>query len=262
MSKKILLQLRPKAKTISLSCAESCCYTLMRPDIVYTIINNLENSRIAYITMCAGGGAGGVGCISGIYFISGGGGGAGCTIQHKPVLIKPNQQLHIKLGRGGVASKNRNGEKSYLRLVELDRIVYELSLDGGKNGHPLLCELEKDKQFTIESTTGGLGGQSKLKECLSGCDGKKGLIGIPSQMVSLGGSGGCNVLELGGDGGANVVCEGGYGGNNSNIDIIGGNGMYGSGGGGSCPLSNHQIPQLSGNGGDGFATVQICCEII
>ena len=260
MSKKTLLQLRPKAKTISFSCAESCCYTLVQPDIVYTFINNLEETRMAYITMSAGGGAGGVGCISGIYFISGGGGGAGSTVQQKPVLIRPGQQLYIKLGRGGVSKENRNGERSYLRLVELDRVVYELSLEGGKNGHPLLCEL--DRHVMIDGTNGGMGGQSRLKECLSGCNGKKGLVGIPSQMVCLGGTGGGNIFEQGGDGGANLVCEGGCGGNNGGIDIIGADGMYGSGGGGSCPLSNHQIPQLSGNGGNGFASLQICCEII
>jgi hypothetical protein len=259
----IHLKPKPPSKTITLSCLETCCYTLRKTNLVYTFINNLTEPKMLYVTMSAGGGAGGIGRVVRGYFISGGGGGAGSTVRLKPVQLNPQQQLHVKLGRGGIAKSGLNGETSYLRVVQGEMVVYELILAGGRNGHPLSIDIKNPQVVYEHETKGGAGGRSRLHDSLSGQSGQEGVIGIPSQLVALGGQGGNNSFEQGGNGGGNGLGMGGCGGNNPpNVDIIGQDGQFGSGGGGSCPLSNHELEKLSGHGGDGFAMIQFCCESI
>lgn len=245
--------------------------TISNTNAIYTIVNDLDINCMLYITMTSGGGAGGIGKIMGNLFISGSGGGGGSSILNKPLHIAPNQYLCIKLGKGGSAKNNQNGENSYLKLNdENNDILYELVMEGGKNGNPSICDIDSLHINYEQDINGGLGGNnnlscgsgSKINNYLSGQNGCSGQIGIPSQLVAIGGTGGSSHLEKGGNGGGSFLCSGGYGGNSGNTpNIIGQNGRYGSGGGGSVPLSNHNIDKLSGDGGNSIAFIQICKNI-
>lgn len=221
--------------------------------IVYTDTTNIksykieENICMILVTMVAGGGAGGIGFIKDMFYYSGGGGGAGSCCIKKPIHVVIGTILNIKVGKGGNLNTNMNGEDSYIEFIHPSGKKTTLVTVGGNNGYSsLLMELNVD---------GGKGGKSDLCGVFDGCDGSNGTISIPSAFSAVGGNGGSSIFYKGGNGGGNYFNNGGLGGDI--INIIGQDGQFGSGGGGSAPKSNIDITQkLSGNGGDGMVIIE------
>ena len=263
-------------KIYRLSCLDQCCYTLTNTTYIYSFYNDLDSKKMIYLTGASGGGAGGIGNIKGMYFISGGGGGAGCAISNYPLYLEPSCILTVKIGKGGNAKLMEHGNRTYIQITDIEGVIYKSTiLEGGKNGLPSYQMVKS--QNTNASTSknchviindriclGGLGGKIQLTCANNGNSGDPGILGLPSQNVSTGGCGGNSFFDQGGNGGGNLVAPGGFGGNKGpcKFNILGSNGFWGSGGGGSCPLSNFDRPQLSGNGGDGFVKLDFCCKII
>jgi hypothetical protein len=118
---------------------------------------------------------------------------------------------------------------------------------GGTNAKPSRnCETEVDR---------GKGGTIDMMCINNGTDGEDGQITFPSQLMANAGNGGSTSFNKGGEGGTNYFANGGNGGDRSNM--IGSNGMVGSGGGGSVARLNLDFTQrTSGDGGDGFILIE------
>lgn len=218
-----------------------------------------EDINIIWVTMVGGGGSGGIGCINGVTYYSGSGGGAGTTIIHKPIKVHKGATLLIKVGKGGTANTNCDGQSSSITIMSNggENIVKTnggeniVEAPGGENGFPKVTNANIEPVTFIESVEPGSGGINILNLSFSGEDGDPGSISLPSQTVSNTGDGGNSSFFVGGNGGQNSFELGGRGGTSENL--IGGDGQFGSGGGGSCPKNHIDMnSQLSGNGGDGF----------
>ena len=205
---------------------------------------------LMFVTIIGGGGAGGIGYIKNMYYYSGGGGGASACFIKKPIEVKKGSILKIKVGKGGNINCCRDGEDSFVEILTCDNNKNIVCVEGGKNGKSSLCFDGK--------VDGGKGGKNSYNKCFDGKDGKNGSISIPSQFLCYGGMGGNSHFYLGGDGGGSYFSLGGNGGNGGNsANIIGCDGKYGSGGGGSAPKCNiDKNEKLSGDGGDGIVIIE------
>jgi hypothetical protein len=209
-------------------------------------IDHDKQYSYAFITMTGGGGAGGVGFIDGLFYYSGGGGGGAASIINKPVKIYQGCVFKIKVGAGGSQSHNRHGSSSCITVIYPDCTRIKITAMGGCNACPTLAH------ETV--TCGGCGGISDLTEINNGNDGAPGVLSIPSQMCACGADGGSSSLYEGGAGGGSYFMIGGRAGNQKSL--IGCDGKYGSGGGGSAPRMVFN-KKLSGNGGDGIIIINL-----
>jgi hypothetical protein len=240
-----------------------------------------EKINLIFVTIVGGGGAGGIGYCSNNYFYSGGGGGAGACVIKKPVKVEPNLIIYVKVGKGGNAKERKHGENSSIRFC-MKSDDNKIKTKGGKNGYPRLnddCSLElkidggEGGELCYPFLSGCDGEDGKMiptkschnnyykcyKKCdynFPGKDGCDGEISFPSGPTSCPGNGGCSLFYDGGCGGTNYFSEGGKSGNHNNP--IGCDGIYGSGGGGSCPKYKLNFcKKLSGNGGDGMVIIEL-----
>jgi hypothetical protein len=210
-------------------------------NLIHTIIIP-KNIDFIYLTMVAGGGAGGIGHINNMFYYSGGGGGSGAALINKPIMVEEGDIINIKVGKGSDIRNDIKGENSYIEIINKGIIT----VSGGENGYPSLTK--------CANISGGKGGESHL--CmLKGCDGKNGITSLPSFASAIGGNGGSSIFFEGGKGGGSYFDEGGCGGSIGNL--IGKDGHHGSGGGGSCPKTNINMDMyVSGNGGDGIVIIE------
>lgn len=273
--------------------------------MVYTDTSKIHNLIIdadiemLFLTIVAGGGAGGIGFVKDMYYFSGGGGGAGACYIKKPIKASKNTLLKIKVGKGGYLKgchKSEHGEDSFVEIFHpqlsctsctsctssdsYSNTIHccdchnqrcELILTkGGKNAHPnnnqVSCYLNNNNDIDMccVEISGGKGGVNDFK-CFDGDDGGDGCVSVPSQFAASGGNGGCSCIYEGGCGGGNYFNNGGAGGNylsssdRSGCMIIGSDGKFGSGGGGSAPKINIDFKKkLSGYGGDGIVIIEWC----
>jgi hypothetical protein len=203
--------------------------------------------QFIYITMVAGGGAGGIGYYENMYYYSGGGGGSGACLIKKPINVIENTIINITVGKGSDVRYDFCGGDTIIELIYPCLKTEIIKVNGGQNSNTL--ETYKNKIIK-----GGKGGDGYNK-CFSGNNGEDGIISVPSFVSANGGNGGGSVFCNGGTGGGNYVSLGGEGGNIHNL--IGSNGKFGSGGGGSCPrILIDKNNQLSGNGGNGFVIIE------
>jgi hypothetical protein len=238
------------------------------PTKVYTITYTNKNPKTILITAVGGGGAGGVGNIVGQYYYSGGGGGAGaCIIQHPVKLIK-DTIITINVGQGGCSKSGAIATDSYIEIKYPNgdkEIIIASHGECGKSTCDKIIKMNKmyngstniTMEILNEYIQPGSGGISKIQKILDGQDGMPGNISIPSFISLIGGAGGNSVLYVGGTGGSNLMSSGGLGGTKETL--IGYDGSYGSGGGGSLPisfLSTHDTNEkYSGNGGNGIVII-------
>ena len=248
-----------------------------------------KDINLIFITIIGAGGAGGMGCVKDMYYYSGGGGGAGSCYIKKPVEVRNGTILNIKVGKGGTIKDNLDGEDSYVEVNNLYTDNAIVVAQGGKNGclsyTNALCCMDGTCE-NIHIVCGGSGGKNNTcVTCFDGCDGDPGQISVPSQFAANGGNGGTSHFYNGGNGGGNYFNSGGIGGNYLNLNnnviitnpndpvypvnpvypinvddiIVGKDGKYGSGGGGSAPRLNIDInAKLSGDGGNGFVMIEWC----
>jgi hypothetical protein len=223
-----------------------CCkmiYTDTTQIHKYVIKNDI---KFIYLTMVGGGGAGGIGFIQNMYYYSGGGGGSGACVINKPICVEIGTIIKIKVGKGSDARFDLCGENTYVEILYPNLTKITVCASGGRNGRPSSIE--------DPNVDGGCGGKSYL--CmLKGCRGKDGTISLPSYTSANGGDGGSSIFYKGGDGGCSYFSDGGLGGTVTNL--LGENGKFGSGGGGSCPKSNiDRTNRISGLGGDGVVIIE------
>ena len=248
----------------------------------YSKISNIiveEDYKTVFVTAIAGGGAGGFGFVDNFYFYSGGGGGAGACCIKKPYPVKKGSIINVKIGKGGSAHNKINGDNTQVTIYYTKDETYECLLNGGENGHPKLCDnisqtnittvngqknitmandqknitIVNDQPCTIQ-VDGGQGGTNHT-DLLKGESGFSGNIALPSNIRAIGGNGGSTFMYEGGNGGGNYFHQGGASGNINTI--IGSDGLYGSGGGGSAPKSNLNFEEkISGIGGNGIVIME------
>lgn len=208
------------------------------------VINN--DIKFIYLTMVGGGGAGGVGFVKNIYYYSGGGGGSGACVINKPISVTIGTIITITVGKGSDARYDLKGGDTFIEILYPDLRKEVILVNGGKNGNPLIeCN---------QSVKGGEGGSNYL--CIfKGCNGHDGLISLPSYACANGGNGGSSCFYKGGNGGSSYFNSGGNGG--CIVNLLGENGVFGSGGGGSCPKSKINLEcRISGCGGDGIVIIE------
>lgn len=233
------------------------------PDQVYEFQINCVN--VCFLTMVAGGGAGGIGFIKDIKYYSGSGGGSGACIIKRPIKIKKCSILRVKVGKGGTLMTN-NGEDSEVEIINCGTISECIKVFGGCNGSPSYEEVEYYRTHDIPSDKvffGGCSGKHDQCDTFSGRKGADGNISYMSQLLLSGGCGCSNIFMSGGKGGSSIFMVGGSGGlckSITNYDknlLIGCDGKFGSGGGGSCArLKPNYSEKLSGNGGNGFILIE------
>lgn len=248
--------------------SNSCkkCLVFDEPGKCYT--HTVEcDAQYIFITMVGGGGAGGVGHVVGSYYYSGGGGGGSACIVNKPVKVGCGYILNIYVGVGGSQNPFQEATTSTIEIVSPYGDTVCVSAAAGSNAYPTMC--------CEQNVCGGDGGSSgtettefnninnniinntNLINVANGNNGQNGVTSIPSQMSAYGGKGGSTMLYTGGAGGGTYFASGGTGGNS--VVLIGQDGQYGSGGGGSAPKSTvNKTEKVSGNGGDGVIIVQFC----
>lgn len=227
---------------------QKCCqksFYFTDPNIVHKYVS--DSNTIIFITMVGGGGAGGIGFIDGYYYYSGGGGGAGSSYIKKPLQVYVGTILYITVGSGAKIHRDLNTD-TVIEIIHPDRQKETLIAKGGQNGCPSL----KYEQCV----DGGLGGISQCCPVFSGRNGFPGRISIPSQISAAAGNGASSILYEGGVGGSSYFSVGGQSGQIN--QIIGQDGQFGSGGGGSAPkLVIDQSQKLSGDGGNGIVIIEI-----
>lgn len=240
------------------------CFTKKEKIYYYKIPQNIN---LIFLTMVAGGGAGGIGYCGNQYFYGGAGGGAGSCIIKKPIYIDYESELIVKVGCGGKSNVGKNGEDTYIEY-SYKNCKKKICVKGGENGHPKLIDICEKKLST--EITGGCGGKKCYPDLSGSCgsDGKliigynfggvcgcNGNISYPSGPTTKPGDGGCSLYEEGGLGGHNYFASGGLCGNINNP--LGEDGVFGSGGGGSIPKYNLDFcSKLSGDGGDGIVIIE------
>lgn len=213
--------------------------------------------KFIFVTLVGGGGAGGIGYIDNMHYYSGGGGGSGACIINKPVEVIKGTIIKIYVGNGGSQITNKNGEDTYIKIINNNTIDnYIIIAKGGENGNPKPPLHNGGLNFNYDSITiveGGHGGY--VEYCIGkGVNGENGIISIPSFISTRGGDGGSSLYYRGGHGAGNYFTNGGMGGTLTNL--IGESGKYGSGGGGSAPKTIIDYSQrLSGDGGNGIVII-------
>ena len=238
--------------------------TINQQPIIYSVPTGKEdeiivtdpNAKFAIVNMVGGGGAGGIGYVNNQYYYGGGGGGGAASLVSKPIPVTVNTIITIYIGKGGSQVTGQDGEASYAIFKYPDNKILTFKVNGGMNGHPLLSEIinlstprslnthSRDIQLQDMSVDGGGCGMTTVWAGIQGQPGIDGIITIPSQIPAIGSPGG-----------ASAFGEGGLGGMNNYDHIIGQNGTYGSGGGGSAPQLVIDETNVSGNGGDGLVTI-------
>lgn len=199
------------------------------------------------ITLCAGGGAGGTGCIKNGILYSGNGGGAGGSCLKKPVvIINPAREditIKTKIGKGGNKDNPDGGDTSICIYVG-SKLIFKHTAHGGKRGNN-----SSDK-------CGGRGGNCATNEMFGGYNGQQGSITLSSIGKVIGGNGGNSAFSEGGLGAyqANPFKTDdidGYEQPDNTTNPKGLDGYQGSGGGGSIPGIDD--PSIGGNG---FAIIE------
>lgn len=251
------------------------------PTQITTLKYNCESPKMIFITAVGGGGAGGVGFVCGSwYYCSGGGGGAGSCIINYPVKLVKGTTLTIHVGCGGDATKCSDATDSYVTVTYPDNTTIDVRAYRGENGIATVTNMyswmnnssqnvhtdinDENKMSYAQHLVsyddllrlikGGKGGKA-LTQTLIGEPGYDGQIAIPSFATTQGGTGGSSLLYTGGMGGSNMFSVGGAPGSIDNL--IGQDGKYGSGGGGSTSLLSRSITgnKYSGNGGNGIVII-------
>lgn len=197
-----------------------------------------DKDQFMFVSLTAGGGAGGVGYINDFYYVGGGGGGAGGAILKRPYKLKKGTIVEMIVGNGGSWDTFPDGEESRVVIKYPDGEVIELSVPPGLHGYPegsLARSLARSPTPPSINVDGGKGGCGTCNNyVISGNDGIPGMISMPSLPPAIGSPGGGNIFADGG--------------------IRNKNGIYGSGGGGSDP----QIGiNSSGNGGSGIVIIEL-----
>ena len=217
------------------------------------IFNLTNNVCIIFVTMVAGGGCGGRGIATDKYCISGGGGGGGGGLIKMPINVDANSQIILNVGKGGSLHDNIHGLDTSIIIV-YKGLTRKYIISGGKSGTPINQNNIDQKIFI-----GGDGGIADISKCFSGSPGTDGGIILNSQCNISAGEGGNSSFSVGGEGGNSFFYVGGIGGISNvsgiNINPIGKDGSFGSGGGGSAPLFEGLNPD-SGKGGDGFVIIE------
>ena len=233
---------------------DTCC-KCENGKIVYTDITKTHifvidfDITCIFITMVGGGGAGGVGCVKGMYYYSGGGGGSGGALIRRPIQVTKGTIINITVGKGSDIRFDNFGGNTTVELVYPNGDKETIVVYGGENGKPVCDDTENPP-----NVTGGKGGEG-ISCNLKGCDGDDGTISLPSYISANGGNGGSSIFFKGGNGGSSYFTIGGKGGDIDNL--LGSNGYLGSGGGGSCPKSIIDITtRISGLGGDGIVIIE------
>jgi hypothetical protein len=185
--------------------------------------------------MTGGGGAGGVGHIQDMYYYAGGGGGSAASIINKPIPVLAGDILNVTVGKGSDLRYNLVGGESIVEVLRGNAINEILIVGGGSNGSPNIS--------LSLNVSGGRGGVTSVYG-INGFNGEDGMISMPSFRIAKPGTGAPSLFYPGGVGG-------------NAINPLGGNGLWGSGGGGSVPQSVVNFnAQVSGNGGDGVVILQ------
>lgn len=239
------------------------------PTKKYSFKYTRDEPKIILVTAVGGGGAGGIGNVINNYYFSGGGGGAGACVIQRPVKLVKNTIITVRVGKGGNSKYGSKATDSYVkfRFPDCTKILI-IAKHGecGKSTYEKICELHElydhnpKKKITMEILEKyichGNGGKNMIDiDVLNGQDGKPGNIAIPSFLCLCGGNGGNSMMYGGGKGGSNFMGPGGSGGTSDMM--TGCDGQYGSGGGGSVPLSlsSHHRDKYSGNGGNGIVII-------
>lgn len=202
----------------------------------------VRNISKIFVTLIGAGGAGGLGYISNNYYYSGGGGGSGAYARRIPVEVHDGYVVFIVVGKGGNLSERRDGDETYVQVLDRNgNPIRKISASGAGNGHP----------HTLDDTLvdGGNAAMDNGAYFRDGLPGNNGHVSLPSQANIVGGNGADSGYAKGGIGGGTQT--------NDEIQFIGGDGSFGSGGGGSSPKPNIDLNEkLSGNGGDGFVMIE------
>lgn len=224
-----------------------------------------NNNSIVEVELTGGGGAGGVGVTYQNLYLYGGGGGAGQTIKKK-INVVAGEEWIITVGKGGVSKSLTNGGVTSIRSVFNGHNKFIMNANGGMNGLPINNSINNININALDQYVkggkGGVNGETVIYNCVSSVlcndninsigDGEDGQIGAPSVNAQAG----CG-------GSTSTTGPKGYKGNS--VNSIGGDGLYGSGGGGSIPYSTLLHPdKYSGNGGNGYVKLNIlkddfCC---
>lgn len=218
------------------------------------------------LTMVAGGGCGGTGCIKNSIVYGGGGGGGGESCIKRPIHLREwSDGIHpihvsVKIGKGGNSSSSSSSTDGGDTMVSFYDFHRELKgmvrVEGGKGA--------------VDINNGGVGGCSGFY--FNGSDGDKGSKSMPQYGKTYGGNGGTTVFEKGGLGAfqrssssvslptkpSHLTCTDlsfqSYQERwDNSLSSNGKNGWLGSGGGGSVYQST---PVKGGNGGDGFVIIE------
>lgn len=285
--KQILKELDYLYKLIESKCScvintSSECSIPMCPPIEQIVNNNSNNQNIlkyedpgdntfvitdpnvsfAVVSMTGGGGAGGIGYVDGQYYYGGGGGGGASSIVYKPVKVTLNTVITSYVGQGGSQLTQADGESSYVEFKYPDGSIVRYITQGGLGASPYIKNINtltrtrsmnRDISRNINiikdevelQVNGGTPGKTSVWGGIEGQPGVDGIITVPSQIPAIGSPGGASMFGLGGLGGMNKYDE-----------IIGQNGTYGSGGGGSAPQLVFDDQTVSGNGGNGVVLIQ------
>ena len=174
-------------------------------------LNIAENVKIIYITAIAGGGAGGIGFINGMYYYSGGGGGGGSCMVKKPIHVVEHTVININVGRGGSQMENIDGGDTIIEIIYPNNDKDVLCIAGGKNACPTKDIIINKNNYVNTSSNansnlvlGGTGGISSTTALFNGDVGNNGNISVPSQPIPTAGDGGSTIMSNGGSGVGNI----------------------------------------------------------
>lgn len=225
-----------------------------------------DNVKQLFISAIGGGGAGGIGCIKDMYYYNGGGGGAASCIINKPIEVMIGTILNISIGRGGCPNECRDGGDTVINITHPDGTTDMIVIKGGTNGHPRLkgnlCANRRAPASTDDfeptlNVDGGSCGESCIS-ILKGGVGQNGSISLPSYTSAQTGTGGSSIFAMGGKGGNITPLNSKNPDINFSHNLLGENGKYGSGGGGSVAKYSLDLSKpLAGLGGDGFVVIDI-----
>jgi hypothetical protein len=226
-------------------------------DIGYTMyIRFKQNLTISY-TIVGGGGAGGIGFAIKHYYIYGGGGAAGDGVTGIRNVCE-NEIWKIIIGKGGDSKCGTNGKPTILEnngSKYCDKL--KISVNGGKNGSP-----SSDVIHIVTSM-----GDEELCEYFESynanklvCGGENSLDDILNEQTKSGNSGGVGTISVTsspGDGGYTSL-TGFHGKSGCTNNLIGCDGKFGSGGGGSSSVNfSSDSTKYSANGGNGYLLINI-----
>lgn len=209
-------------------------------------------SAIVKVIMVGGGGAGGIGFDRFGYYICGSGGDAGC---YQTFVCKPcaGNVWKIVIGKGGIAKPAIEPTSTYLTIDDKS----EYAASAGANGLPTISQVKQCMSATSIDEVDFAGLLKRrlnvdvangINCCGSTGNGQPGSISGPSAKCQPG----CGGFHL---------YTGLYGRAADKCNLVGYNGSYGSGGGGSYCRDLNGEEQLSGNGGNGYILIKVLNEI-